>query len=210
MITILVADDHPVVRHGLTRILEGVSDFTVVGEAATGEQLLEIAKRIRTNVALVDVSMPGPGILALLGGLARVGHGIAALVLSLHPEEQYAVPALKAGAAGYLTKDCSPDELITAVRRVASGRRYVSLGLADRLARNLQTGSGGLPHEQLSDREFEVLRLLGTGQSVGEIGKKLFLSPKTVSTYRARLLEKMGLESNAQIIRYSVEKGLVD
>ena len=210
MSNVLIADDHPVVRLGLIQILEESPGFRVAGEASTGEELLELARSTSADVALVDIGMPGPGIFKLLRELARIGDGLPTLVLSVHPEDQYAVQVIRAGAAGYLTKDHSANELLSAVRRIASGGRYVSADLAERFARDLQTDSDGLPHESLSEREFEVLRLLGQGGSVVKIAGRLVLSPKTVSTYRVRLMEKLGLSNTAEIIRYAVENGLVD
>ena len=210
MVDVLIADDHPVVRRGLIQILEDSQGCRVIGEASNGDELLELARNTPADVALVDIAMPGPGVFDLLRSLAGVGGGLPTLILSIYPEDQFAVQVLRAGAAGYLTKDHSPSELVDAVHRVASGGRYVSADLGERLVRELQTGSGGLPHERLSDREFEVLRLLSQGSSVTQIAGQLVLSPKTVSTYRVRIMEKTGLGSTAEIIRYGVENGLVD
>ncbi len=209
MIRLFIADDHPIVRAGLSSIVAEDGDITVVGEAATGDALLTGVRTLPVDVVLLDVSMPGPGVIALLDQLRTEHPSVAVLVLSVHPEEQYATRALRAGARGYLTKDHSPGELVAAVRKVYSGGRYVSTGLAERLAAELSGGTQGLPHERLSDREFEVLCLLGSGQTVTEIASLLTLSVKTVSTYRSRLLEKIPARSNAELVRYVVAHGLM-
>lgn len=209
MIRLFIADDHPIVRAGLAGIVAEEGDMTVVGETSSGVDLVERLRKTTTDVLLLDVSMPGPGLVPLLEALRAVHSTIAVLVLSVHPEEQYATRALRAGARGYLTKDHSPSELVAAVRKVYAGGRYVSTTLAERLAAELSGGTSGLPHERLSDREFEVLCLLGSGRSVTEIATLLSLSVKTVSTYRMRLLEKLPAQSNAELVRYVVAHGLM-
>ncbi len=209
MIRLFIADDHPIVRAGLTSIVADAGDITVVGEAATGDALVAGLQHRAVDVVLLDVSMPGPGLIPLLDTLRDEHPSVAVLVLSVHPEEQYATRALRAGARGYLTKDHSPGELVAAVRKVYGGGRYVSAGLAERLAAGLSGGVQSLPHERLSDREFEVLCMLGSGQTVTEIAASLTLSVKTVSTYRARLLEKIPARSNAELVRYVVAHGLM-
>lgn len=209
MIRVLLADDHLVVRAGIARILEAASDIHVVGEVSDGHAVLERLAAGGIDVVLLDIGMPGPGFMEVLGR-ARDGGGerVAVLVLSVHPEEQFALRALRAGAAGYLTKDRTPEELLTAVRRVAAGGKYVSAALAERLAAAVgATAAAG--HEALSDREFQVLRLLGAGKTVGDVARTLSLSPKTVSTYRTRILQKLHLETTAELVRYAVEHGLV-
>ncbi|HET7110576.1 MAG TPA: response regulator transcription factor [Gemmatimonadales bacterium] len=209
MIRLLIADDHPVVREGLRRIVEDAPGLEVVSEVASGHELLTQLRRVAADIILLDVSMPGPGFLELLQRL-RIEHPtVAVLVLSVHPEDQYAVRALRAGAAGYLTKDHSPEELTEAIRRVHRGHRYVSQGLAERLAADLAVGAGEVQHEALSNREYEVLCLLGSGRQVKEIASTLQLSPKTVSTYRTRILEKMNATSNADLVRYAALHGLI-
>jgi two-component system, NarL family, invasion response regulator UvrY len=208
MIRLFLADDHPVVRAGLKQIVTDTPGLEVVGEAADGGTLLAALGHVAADVALVDVSMPGPGFLELLEQLASAHPTVRVLVLSVHPEDQYAVRALRAGAAGYLTKDHSPEELVAAIRKVHRGGRYVSAALAERLAVGLQLGAQW-PHETLSDREYEVLCLLGSGRTVKEISAALLLSPKTVSTYRARILEKMRLGTNADLVRYAALHGLI-
>ena len=210
VIRLLIADDHPVVRHGLRRIVDEQPGLSVVGEAVNGDELLEALPRLPADVVLLDVSMPGPGFLQVLERLRAEHPTVAVLVLSVHPEDQYAVRALRAGAAGYLTKDHSPEQLIEAIRKVYRGGRYVSATLAERLAADLAVPSAKQArHELLSDREYEVLCLLGSGRTVKEISSDLRLSPKTVSTYRARLLEKMHATSNADLVRYAAQHGLI-
>jgi len=209
MIRLLIADDHPVVREGLRRIVADDPGLQVVGEAVDGDGVLALILRQPTDVVLLDVSMPGPGFLQVLERLRAEHPGVKVLVLSVHPEEQYAVRALRAGAAGYLTKDHSPEQLIEAIRRVHRGGKYVSPTLAERLATDLAAGGPQAAHELLSHREYDVLCLLGSGRTVKEISAELDLSPKTVSTYRARLLEKMRLTGNADLVRYAARHGLI-
>jgi two-component system, NarL family, invasion response regulator UvrY len=209
MIRLLIADDHPVVREGLRRIVADDPGLQVVGEAVDGDGVLALISRQPTDVVLLDVSMPGPGFLQVLERLRAEHPGVKVLVLSVHPEEQYAVRALRAGAAGYLTKDHSPEQLIEAIRRVHRGGKYVSPTLAERLATDLAAGGPQAAHELLSHREYDVLCLLGSGRTVKEISAELDLSPKTVSTYRARLLEKMRLTGNADLVRYASRHGLI-
>jgi two-component system, NarL family, invasion response regulator UvrY len=209
MIRLFIADDHPIVRAGLTGIVADEGDITVVGDAASAAELMERIRKAPADVLLMDVSMPGPGMVPLLEQLQAEHPTIRVLVLSVHPEEQYATRALRAGARGYLTKDHSPAELVAAIRKVHSGGRYVSATLAERLAAELNSGTDGPPHIRLSDREFEVLCLLGSGRTVSEIAAALTLSVKTVSTYRVRLLDKLSARSNAELVRYVVTNGLM-
>lgn len=209
MIRLFIADDHPIVRTGLSGIVADEPDITVVGEAADGSVLLDAIRRVPIDVLLLDVSMPGPGLVPLLEALRASHPSVAVLVLSVHPEDQYATRAFRAGARGYLTKDHSPAELVAAVRKVYRGGRYVSPALAERLAAELSGGGEIVPHERLSDREFEVLCLLGSGRTVTEVAGLLSLSVKTVSTYRTRVLEKLGARTNADLVRYVVAHGLM-
>ena len=209
MIRIFIADDHPVVRAGLRHLVEQDSDMVVTGEAASRGDVLDALTRTIADVILLDVSMPGMSFAETLRQLRDEHPSIKILVLSVHPEDQFAVRALRSGASGYVTKDHSGTELLDAIRRVFRGGRYVSETLAERLASFVDPRFEGMPHERLSDREFEVLRSLGTGLSVKEAADELRLSPKTVSTYRARLLEKMGLNGTADIVRYVAAHGLV-
>jgi DNA-binding NarL/FixJ family response regulator len=209
MIRLLIADDHPVVRSGLRRIAEEDTGITVAAEASNGVEAIAAMQNAIVDVVLLDVSMPGAPFMETLRRLRDDHPSVRVLVLSAHPEDQWALRALKAGASGYLTKDHSPSQLVEAVRRVFRGGRYVSPELADRMASLLGSGFGAAPHEMLSDREFEVLRRLGAGYSVKEIAAAMKLSPKTVSTYRSRVLAKLGVSSNADLVRYAATHGLI-
>ncbi len=209
MIRLLVADDHPVVRAGLQGILAQAGDMRVVGQASTGEELITGLRNLPVDVLLMDVSMPGPGFVPLLRQVRAEHPTVAVLVLSVHPEDQYASRALRGGARGYLTKDHSPDELVAAVRKVHRGGRYVSASFAERLAAELSPDGAGSLHEQLSNREFDVLCLLGSGRTVTDVAKEMTLSVKTVSTYRKRVLEKMAMTTNADLVRYVAAQGLM-
>lgn len=209
MIRLLIADDHPIVRAGLRRIAEENRSISVTAEASSGDEALAALRQAAVDVVLLDVSMPGASFTDTLRRLREEHPTVRVLVLSVHPEDQWAVRALRAGASGYLTKDHSPEQLLEAVRRVYRGGRYVSPTLAERLAAHLGPDCAAAPHELLSDREFEVLRGLGTGRSVKEVAAKLGLSPKTVSTYRTRLMEKMRFASTADLVRYAAQHGLM-
>jgi len=208
MIRVLIADDHSIFRIGLKRTLESAPDMVVAAEAATGEETLVKARECNPNVVLLDVSMPGRGGVETAQELKRVNPRVRVLMLTMHPEDQYAVLCLKLGADGYVTKDVPPEVLLEAVRKVASGRKYVSTNLAERLATDL-SGAGDRPaHELLSSREFEVMRKIAAGRTTGEIAAELHLSVKTVSTYRSRVLQKMNLRTNADIMHYAFRAGL--
>jgi DNA-binding NarL/FixJ family response regulator len=209
MIRLFIADDHPIVRAGLRHIVEQDPEMVVTGEAASGFDMLHALTRTIADVVLLDVTMPSMSFAHALQHLRDEHPSVKVLVLSVHPEDQFAVRALRAGASGYLTKDHSGTELLDAVRRVFRGGRYVSATLAQRLASFVDPRYEGMPHERLSDREFEVLRSLGTGMSVKDAADQLRLSPKTVSTYRTRLLQKMGLYGTADIVRYVTTHGLI-
>ncbi len=207
MIRLLVADDHPIVREGLKRLVEECRDMEVVGEAESGDEILAMAHTHEADVVLLDVSMPGPGVLETIRRLRATREHLRILVLSVQPEEEYATRALRAGAKGYLMKNHSPEELVGAVRKVFDGGTYISSALAERLVFE-PDATEFPPHERLSNREFEVLRLLASGQSIKEIGARLSLSAKTISSYRARLLEKLNLTTTADLIRYGIKHGL--
>jgi two-component system invasion response regulator UvrY len=209
MIRLLIADDHPIVRAGLRRIAEQDRSISVTAEAASGDEALAALETNAVDVVLLDVSMPGTPFTETLQRLRHAHPTVRVLVLSGHPEDQWAVRALRAGASGYLTKDHSPDQLVGAVRRVHRGGRYVSPTLAERLAAHLGPAFAGAPHELLSDREFEVLRRLGAGYTVKDVAAELRLSPKTVSTYRTRLMEKLGFASTADLVRYAARHELI-
>jgi len=207
---LVVADDHAVVRKGIIQILNATPDLVVGGEASSGVELMELVRTQPWNATIMDLGMPGSSGLDLLKQLRSMRPGLPILILSVQPEDQYAVRMLRAGAAGYLTKESVPDELVTAVRKICSGGRYVSSGLAEQLAFAANADDPRPPHEVLSDREFEVLRLLASGLTPTEISEKLFLSIKTVSTYRARLLDKMHMRTNAELMKYAIKAGLAE
>lgn len=210
MIRLVIADDHSLVREGMKRIIAAFPDTEVVGEAATGDEVLPVCRSARPDVLLLDVSMPGTPFLETLRHLETELPDLQVLVLSMHSEDQYAVRALKAGAAGYLTKNYDSETLLEAIRRVRSGHKFLTPHLAERLALDLQTARPEIEHEILSDREFQVMLLLARGRSVKETGHSLELSPKTVSTYRARIFEKMGFANNAELVRYAVDNDLLE
>jgi len=208
-IRIFIADDHPIVRQGLRRIVEEDAGMVISGEAAAAAALLAGLETAATDLVLLDVSMPGGLFIETLKELRTRHPTIRVLALSVHPEDEWAVRALRAGASGYLTKDHSPDQLLEAIRRVYRGGKYVSPTLAEQLAKQLDVGGQRPPHELLSDREFEVMRRLGSGLTVSQIAGELALSAKTVSTYRTRILEKMAVATNADLVRYAARYGLI-
>jgi len=207
--SILICDDHPVVRMGLRELLLD-NDLGPVAEAGSTSELLDLVRRGRWDAVLLDVRLPDKNGLEALHQLKQERPQLPVLMLSVHPAEQYAVRALRAGASGYLTKCAPPAELLAAVRAVITGHKYVTSDVAELLAMDLERPTDRPPHEVLSDREYQILCLLGTGQTVSEIARALSLSVKTVSTHRAHILLKMGLENTAQLIRYALEHGLDD
>jgi len=209
MIKVLVADDHAIIREGLKRILEG-SDVQIVAEAATGPETLDKARKSRPDIVLLDVSMPGGDGLETARDLKRQNPKVRVLMLTVHPEDNFAVRCLTQGADGYMTKDAAPEQLIQAIRRIQKGGKYISPNLAERLALNLGEGSDRPAHDALSARELAVMRRIAFGKTVGEIAAELNLSVKTISTYRHRILEKMNLRNNSEIVRYAVGEGLTD
>ncbi len=209
MIKVLIADDHPIVRQGLQQILKETVDIAVAGEAGNGAEALKAVMENEVDVALLDIAMPGRNGLEVLREVKQIKPEVRVLILSTYPEEQYAVRAIKDGAAGYLTKESAPDELINAIHKVARGGKYVSAALAEKLAFYLEKDNEASLHETLSDREYQVMCLLASGKTVKEIGAELALSVKTVSTYRARILEKMQMKNNAALTFYAVKQGLV-
>ncbi len=210
MIRILVADDHGVVRKGLKQIVADHHGMEVVGEAATGQEVLELISTRTFDVVILDIAMPGRGGLDILRELKAEKPELKVIVLSMYPEEQYAIRSLRDGASAYLTKASPPEELIQAIQIVATGKRYITPSIADRLASYIEEDSQRPPHEALSDREMQVLVLIGSGKQASEIAGELNLSIKTVSTYRSRILMKMGMETNAHLIRYALQHGLVE
>ncbi|MCB1035776.1 MAG: response regulator transcription factor [Acidobacteria bacterium] len=207
---VFIADDHELVRAGLARLLTEAEDVEVVGCAANGFEVLEKVPDLLPDLVLLDVSMPGKGGMDTLKELRHGYPAIRVLMLSMYPEDQYAVRLLKEGAAGYMTKESAPEELLSAIRRIHGGGRYVSPQLADALVTHLESGEGAESHACLSDREFQVMCMLASGKTVGQIADELLLSVKTVSTYRTRILQKMNLRNTAQIMHYALQKGLVE
>ena len=209
MIKILIADDHIIVRRGLKQIVAEFPDMIVAGEASNFQEVLDKVDKKDFDVVVLDITLPGRSGMDVLKQLKSQDSKLPVLVLSMHPEEQYAVRALRAGASGYLTKESAPDELIAAIRKVATGGKYISPSLAEKLAFELDTGTAKSPHEALSDREYQVLCMIASGKTVKEIAEELILSVKTISTYRTRLLEKMGMKSNAELTHYAIKNRLV-
>lgn len=210
MIMILIADDHAVVREGLKRIITETSDMVVADEAADGHEVINKALKNDYDVVVLDITMPGINGLDVLKQIRAKKPKLPILVLSVHPEEQYAVRVLKAGASGYLTKERAPDELVAAIRKVASGRKYITSSLAEKLALELDIDREKPPHETLSDREYQVMCMITSGRTVKDIAEELFLSEKTISTYRTRILEKMKMKSNIELTHYAIKHGLVE
>lgn len=210
MTRVLIADDHAVVRQGLRQILASTDDMTLAGEAQSGQHVLHLLEENEFDVVVLDISMPGSSGLDILGRLKEVQPGPRVLVLSIHPEDQYAMRVLRAGADGYLTKEAAPDELIAAIRKVARGGKYVSSSLAEKLAQELEVEGRGTAYQALSNREFEVLRRIASGNTISDIADDMGLSIKTISTYRSRILDKLGLRNNLEIVRYALQHGLTD
>lgn len=210
MIKILIVDDHPVVRKGLRQIVEETKDITVADEAETGHEVLKKVKKNKYDVVLLDISLPDMNGLEVLRELKSEHPEINVLILSIYPEEQYAMRAFRGGASGYLTKEKLPDELILAIKTVKQGRKYITPSVAELLAINIEKDRNGLPHEVLSDREFRIMCMVASGKTASDIADELSLSVKTVSTYRYRILKKMKMKNNAEIIRYVIEQKLID
>lgn len=210
MIRVLLADDHAIVRNGLKEILEATGDIEVSAEATNGHEALAAVKEQALDVAVVDLSMPGRGGIELIKLIKAEKPKLKVLVLSMHSEEQYAVRALKAGASGYLTKESAADELVAGIRRIAAGGAYISPETAERLVLDTSAEQGETPHRRLSDREYEVFRALLSGKSVTDIATALNLSVKTISTHKTRIIEKMGLATQADLVRYAIEHKLID
>jgi two-component system invasion response regulator UvrY len=210
MIRILVADDHAIVRQGFKQILADAHELVEADEASNGKEALDQALKKDYDLAVLDITMPDRSGLDILEELKRRKPNLKVLILSMHPEEQYAIRALRTGASVYLTKDSIPDELIAAIRRVLLGRKYVSSALAEKLAFELETGAERPLHQVLSSREYEIMLMIASGKRLTEIADVLCLSVKTVGTYRSRVLRKMGMKNNAELIHYSLENRLLD
>ena len=210
MIRIVVADDHTIVREGLKQVLHAASDLTVVGEAQNGHEVLARVRELEFDVLLLDMSMPGRAGMDLIRQVRAERPRVRILVLSMHQEHQYAIRAIRAGASGYLTKESAAGELATALRKVASGGAYITPEVAEQLALGAMPSADALPHTTLSDREFQVLRMLVSGKSVSDIAGALTLSVKTVSTHKARLMQKLGVSNTSEMFRYAIQHRLVD
>lgn len=210
MIEILIVDDHAVVRTGLRQIISEISDMTITDEACDAREALD---KIRTNnysVVVLDIALPDKSGLDVLKEIKSERPGLPVLILSMYPEDQYAIRVLKSGAAGYMTKESAPEELVTAVRTVADGKKYISHSVAERLASHLYFAGKKELHEMLSDREYQVLCMIASGKPLSEIAEVLSLSVKTISTYRSRILEKMNLNNNAELTTYAIQKHLIN
>ena len=210
MIRVLIADDHAVVRKGMRLIASDNAGIDMRGEAADYGELMHLLRHEECDVLLLDIGMPGKNGIDILKIVKEQYPKLGVLILSMYPEDQYAIRALKAGASGYLTKDSAPDRLVEAIQTIAHGRRYITASLADMLATNLTDPGDAPPHALLSDREYQTMRMIASGQQLSQIAETLSLSPKTVSVYRARVLEKMGLKNNSEITHYALKNGLVD
>jgi two-component system, NarL family, invasion response regulator UvrY len=210
MINVVVIDDHAVVREGLKRIISENPGMAVSGEAGDGYEAMKVVKTNPCDVVLLDITMPNRNGLDVLKQIHAESPRLPVLVLSMHAEDQYAIRVLRAGAAGYLTKESAPAKLVQAIRKVVRGGKYVSQTLAEKLVFDLDTDMDKVPHETLSDREFQVLCMIASGKTVGDIAEELALSVKTISTYRVRILEKLQMKNNAEITRYAIKQGLVD
>jgi DNA-binding NarL/FixJ family response regulator len=209
VIRVLVVDDHAIVREGLKQVLSGIPDIVVAGEASDGLQALDQARKGMYDLVLLDIAMPRMNGMDVLKQLKSEMAHLPVLMLSMYPEEQYAIRTLKAGASGYLAKESAPEELIAAVRKVCSGGKYVTSSLAEKLAVYLDSDLDRPPHDRLSDREYQVSLMIASGKTVSEIAAELSLSVKTISTNRSRALEKMGMKTNAELTHYFIKNGLV-
>jgi DNA-binding NarL/FixJ family response regulator len=206
---ILIVDDHPIVRQGLKQTLADAADVGEIGEAPDGQQALDLVRQRDWDAVVLDIGLPGRGGIEILKDIKRERPRLPVLILSMHPEDQYAIRALRAGAGGYLTKEAATEKLLEAIRKITTGGRFITADLAERLAMELTVDVAGPPHASLSDREFEVLRLIASGLSVGDIADRMALSVKTVSTYRARILEKMRMKNNAELMQYVLTNRLL-
>jgi DNA-binding NarL/FixJ family response regulator len=210
MIKILIADDHAIVREGLKQILSESPDLVVVAEASSGQEVLEKISKSDLDLVVLDIAMPGRGGLDILKEIKTQRPRLPVLMLSMYPEEQYAIRVLKSGASGYLTKESAPTELVMAIRQISQGKKYISPSLAEKLAIDLELSPDKLPHEILSDREYQVMCMIASGKTLKEIADGLSLSIKTISTYRSRILEKMNMRTNAEVTHYAIKNNLVD
>ena len=210
MIKVLIADDHALIRKGLKQLLDDTEELRVTGEAESGTEAIKMAQTGEFNVVLLDISMPDKHGIDVLKQIKECQPQLPILMLSMHPEEQYALRSMKAGAAGYLNKQSAPAQLVTAIRQVAKGKKYISSELAEQLAEGLSQGYQELLHQTLSNREYQTLCLMAQGRKLSEMAEIMSLSPKTISVYRARLLEKMKLKTNAEAIHYAINNHLIE
>jgi len=210
MVNIIIVDDHPIVRQGLKQVLSEEPDMAMFGEAQNSQEVLELIHKQDWDIVVLDITMPGRGGLDVLKEIKHERPKLPVLILSIHPEDQYAVRALKAGASGYLTKESAPEELVRAIRKILRGGKYVSSTLAEKMAFDLEMEAEKPLHETLSDREYQVLLMISSGKTTSEIAEEMALSVKTVSTYRVRILEKMKMKSNADLTYYVIKNKLID
>ncbi len=210
MISVMIADDHAIVRQGLKQILSETPDIKVTGEAETGFQAIKVARQQTFDVMLLDISLPDRNGIEVLKQIKKDKPGLAVLMLSMHNEHEFAIRALKAGAAGYLNKQSAPAQLVVAIRQVAAGDKYVSPAVAQELANTINSDADKPLYTTLSDREYQTLCFIAAGKTLSEISSEMFLSPKTVSVYRSRLLEKLKLSNNSELIRYAIKNNLID
>jgi two-component system, NarL family, invasion response regulator UvrY len=210
MIKILLVDDHAMVRSGLKKILKDESDFEVIGEASNYMEALSILHEPLPDIILLDISMPGRNGLDVLKDIKTLYRKVRVLILSMHPEERYAVRAIKLGASGYVSKESADSELVYAIRRIYNGNKYISTTLAEKLANVVDDETGKLPHEKLSDREFQVLCMIASGKSIKDIAEELSLSPATIASFRGRIMMKLNLKSNVEITSYALRNQLID
>lgn len=209
-VRIVIADDHAFLREGIKKTIQDEMDMKIVGEASNANDALDVIRELNPDIVIMDISMPGKSGLDVLKDLKALKRKSRILILSMHPEDRFAIRALKAGAFGYLTKESAPDELVKAIRTVLSGRKYVSKALAEKLVDILSEDSDKLPHEQLSDREYEVFIKISSGKKAVDIAAELSISIHTVNTYRARILEKLGMNSNVELTQYAMHNNLID
>ena len=209
MIRILIADDHEMFREGIKRICEDDPDIVIAGEASNGHEVLDLVSKHEFDMLMLDIAMPGLNGLDTLKQLKTIKPKLRVLVLSMYPEDEYAVRAIKAGAAGYLTKARAAHELMVAIRKISSGKNYINASVAEKLIFDMTPGHTGQPHESLSDREYQIFSMIVKGEKVSEIADELYISVKTVSTHRIRILSKMNMKSTAELVKYAVEHKLV-
>lgn len=210
IVRIVIADDHAFLREGIKKTIQDEIDMKIVGEASNANDALDIIRELNPDIVIMDISMPGKSGLDVLKDLKSLKNKSRILILSMHPEDRFAIRALKAGASGYLTKESAPDELVKAIRTVLTGRKYVSKALAEKLVDILSEDSDKMPHEQLSDREYEVFIKISSGKKAVEIAAELSISIHTVNTYRARILEKLSMNSNVELTQYAMHNNLIE